>query len=138
VIRLQNSLQIAFSNFANSDRFRKHPLSVRMAFQRVADWLPPREASWPMIEINTSFANLLRDKAARERGWRFGNYALILVQTLVAEAVTAGKLSKNRIRQVQKLPPPRVHVGNSRRSIKPIRHRISASADSILNDSSTA
>jgi hypothetical protein len=69
----------ALFEFQKSDEFCEHPLQVRMAFQVIATWMPDREASTPLVEINASFAAHLRNKAARERGWHFGDHALVLV-----------------------------------------------------------
>jgi len=119
----------AFIELQQSEQFREYPLQVRDAFQRVATWLPPRQASLPIIEINASLARMLRDKAARERGWKFGNYALLLLQSIVNAAVDAGTLSKNRVRQVPKLLPPRQQPTSHRRRIDPIRRRIANISD---------
>jgi hypothetical protein len=117
----------AFIGLQQSERFREYPLQVRVAFQRVATWLPPRQASLPITEINASFAKMLRDKAARERGWKFGNYALLLLQSIIKAAVDAGTLSANRVQQVPKLLPPGQQSTHNRRAIKPVRSQILAS-----------
>jgi hypothetical protein len=108
-------------------QYREYPLEVRSAFHRVAAWLPPREASFPIAQVNASFATMLRDKAGRERGYRFGNYALLLLQSIIKAAVDAGTLSANRVRLVPKLPPPRQQSTHNRRAIKPVRCQLLAS-----------
>lgn len=128
-MRQQQPFQDAFAELRDSDEFRAYPLQVRAAFQRVAAWLPSREASFPITQINASFAKMLRDKAACERGWRFGNQALAMLQIVVARAVASGVLEKNRVRQLPKILPPR-QQSNQRRAIRPIRHRIPASTNS--------
>jgi hypothetical protein len=124
-----SSLRGAFFEFMDSDSFRQHPLQVRATFHQVAIWLPPQLASIPITAINASFAKMLRDKAARERGWKFGNHALLLVQSIVNAEVDAGTLSKNRVRQVPKLLPPRQQPTNHRRRIEPIRRRLANISD---------
>jgi hypothetical protein len=111
----------ALIDLQQSERFREFPLQVRDAFLRVGAWLPPRQASLPITEINASFAKMLRDKAARERGWKFGNYALLLLQAVIKAEVNAGKLSSNRVKQVPKLLPPPLPPSTLRRHIAPIR-----------------
>jgi hypothetical protein len=128
----------AFIDLQQSERFREYPLQVRAAFHRVAEWLPTRQASLPITEINASFAKMLRDKAARERGWKFGNYALLLLQSIIKAAVDAGTLSANRVRLVPKLPPPRQQSTHNRRAIKPVRCQILASTDPPQSGKSTA
>jgi hypothetical protein len=115
------SIREAFLLLQSAPRYREYPLKVRDAFQRVATWLPPRHASLPITEINASFAKMLRDKAARERGWKFGNYALLLLQAIIKAAVEAGTLSSNRVKQVPKLAPLKAPPSRDRRRIKPIR-----------------
>lgn len=132
------NIRQAFVEYEQTDQFRNHPLEVRIRFHRVADWLSRREAMWPLVDVTASFTRMLRDRAARERGWRHGNFALVLLQTLIARAVDSGTLVKDRTRIVPKLLPPRGNVCNDRRRIKPIRHRISASGDSILKENSNS
>jgi hypothetical protein len=132
------AIREAIRNFLETETFRTLPLQIRTQFSKVATWLPEREALFLVFDINASFARNLRDKAARERGWKFGNFALILVQAVVANAVAAGILSKNRVQQLPKLRPFPVPIGNSRRRIKPIRHRISAVTDSLQRENSNA
>ena len=120
----------AFIDLQQSEQFREYPLQVRDAFLRVGAWVPPLQASSPVVQVNASFAKMLRDKAARERGgYKWGNYALLFVQAIVKAAVDAGTLSRNRVAQVPKLLPPR-QQSSQRRGIRPIRYRISAPADS--------
>lgn len=123
-----------YYDFAMSDQFRQHPLQVRAAFQRVATWLPPREAAFPIKEINAAFARMLRDKAARERGWKFGNYALLLVQAISKVAVDAGALPNNRVKWVPKLPPPR-RQSTERRYVKPARYQTRGSTEPRKSES---
>jgi hypothetical protein len=128
----------AFIGLQQSDRFREYPLQVRIAFQRVATWLPPRQASLPITEINASFAKMLRDKAARERGWKFGNYALLLLQAIVKVAVEAGTLPSNRVKQVPKLAPVKGPPSRDRRQIKPIRGGLLVENNLAKAENSTA
>jgi hypothetical protein len=128
-VRQQQPFQEAFAELRDSNEFRDYPLQVRDAFQRVATWLPPRQGSLPIAEINAAYAKMLRDKAARERGWKFGNYALLLVQSIANAAVDAGALSNNRVKQVPKLLPPRQQPTSHRRRIEPIRRRIADISD---------
>ena len=137
-MRQQQPFQDAFAELLDSDEFREYPLQVRAAFQRVATWLPSREASFPVTEINASFAKMLRDKAARERGWKFGNYALLLLQSIIKAAVDAGTLSANRVQQVPKLLPPRQQSTHNRRAIKPVRCQILVSTNPPQSGKSTA
>jgi hypothetical protein len=116
------SVYEAYRDFRGSPEFRNYPLRVRDAFQRVATWLPAREAAFSIVEINAPFARMLRDRACRERGWRFANFTLALLQALIARAVDSGMLTKNPVRQIQKILPPR-RQSNERRPIKPIRYR---------------
>jgi hypothetical protein len=124
--------------FQESRHFRELPLSVRTRFIAILDWLPKREASWPLSEINASFARTLRDKAARERGWRFANYALLLLQSIVNSAICAGTLSIDRVRQVPKLLPPRLSPSSCRRSIRPVRRLIYSTENLSKRENSSA
>jgi hypothetical protein len=117
------SLRNAFDHFRSSDEYWLLPFVVRNSFQKIAAWLPDREALLPLAEINASSAKRLRDKAARERGWKFGNMTLVLIQVLVARAVETEILTSNRVRQVSKLPPPHRQPTSHRRHIEPVRHR---------------
>jgi len=129
----------AFLDLQQSERFREYPLQVRDALQRIAAWLPPRQASLRIIEINASFAKMLRDKAARERGgYKWGNYALFFVQAIVKAAVDAGALSNNRVKCVPKLPPPPLPASTSRRRIRPVRQPISSPANLSKKENSSA
>lgn len=120
------TLKHALLAYQNSHRFREHPLQVRAAFQRVATWLPPRQASLPLAQVNASFAKMLRDKAGRERGYKFGNHTLLMLQSTIKAAIDAGTISKNRVRQVPKLPPPPLPASTCRRRIQPVRQPISS------------
>jgi hypothetical protein len=128
----------AFIDLQQSERFREYPLQVRAAFHRVAEWLPTRQASLPITEINASFAKMLRDKAARERGWKFGNYALLLLQSIIKAAVDAGTLSANRVKQVPKLAPLKGPPSRDRRRIKPIRGGLLVENNLAKAENSTA
>jgi len=123
------SLRGAFRDFENSAAYWRHPLSVRSRFQQVASWWPARDADFPLTGVNAAFAKTQRDRAARAQGWRAGNFALILLQTLVARAVEAGALTTNRVKLVPKLLPPR-HQSYQRRDIRPIRHSVPAAPSS--------
>ena len=123
-VRRRASLREALASFLASDEYWAYPIGVRAAFLSVAAWFPTKQSSLPMIEINASFAKMMRNKAARERGWKFGNYTLLLLQSIVTAAVDAGTLSKHRVRQVPKLLPPRQQPTSYRRRIDPIRRRI--------------
>lgn len=126
----------AFIDLQQSERYREYPLQVRASFERVATWLPPREASFPITGINASFAKILRDRACRERGWKFANLTLVLIQRLVADAVEAGALESNRAAQVPKLPPTRQPPTSHRRHIKPVRNRVARISDARKAESS--
>ena len=128
----------ALFEYQRSDQFREHTLPVRMTFQAIVVWMPDRERSLRLIEVNASFARRLRDKAARERGWRFGNHVLVLLQTVIASAVGIGMLTVNSVRQVPKLPPPFRQPGNGRRTIQPIRHPVAESPNLPKKETSTA
>lgn len=117
---VSGTIQEAFSTFWNSDDFRKLPLKVQIAFLKIFDWLPPREKSVPLALITAASATMLRNRAARERGWRAANHALVLIQILSARAVDAGALPMNRVKSVSKLPPP-VRATSDRRRIPPAR-----------------
>jgi hypothetical protein len=58
----------AYAQYRQTDKYWSYPLEVRIRFQRIADWLSPREASWPLENVTASFAKRLRDRASRERG----------------------------------------------------------------------
>jgi hypothetical protein len=127
----------ALFDFQKLDQFREHPLRVRMIFQAIVVWLPNRERTFPLAAVNASFAKQLRDKAAQERGWRFGNHALVLLQAVIARAVDIGTLTVNCVRQIPKLPPPFRVPSNDRRAIRPVRYGISASTHSSEPKKST-
>lgn len=120
----RRTLRHAIVDLKSSDYYRNLPLELRTAFAKIESWLSGREASFRLEDITASFARMLRDKAARERGWKFGNHALVLVQLIINAEVDAGTLSKNRVRQVPKLLPPRQQPTSHRRRIEPIRRRL--------------
>ncbi|WP_128958263.1 hypothetical protein [Bradyrhizobium guangzhouense] len=95
----------AIADFRQSEGYREFPLQVRSYFESIAKWLPAREASLPLAAIDAGFAKRLRDRAGRERGYRFGNHTLLLIQVLVKRAVRAGAPLKDRVRNVPRLAP---------------------------------
>jgi hypothetical protein len=121
-----------------SDEYWTYPVGVRAAFQRVVTWFPPRQASFPLAEINASFAKMLRDKAGRERGYKFGNHVLVLLQAIIKAAVDAGALSTNRIKQVPKLLPPRRRIAHERRRVKSPRQLCGLNSSSVRTRTSSA
>jgi hypothetical protein len=133
-----DTLAQAFVKFRSLEKFRSYPLKIRTYFQDVADWLPDREAYFPVTYINASFAKRLRDKAARARGWKFGNYALILLQILISNAAETGAIAVNRVRQVPKLPPPPLPASTCRRRIRPFRQPISSPVNPLKKENSSA
>jgi hypothetical protein len=75
-------------------------MSVRSRFQQVAAWWPDRDARFPLTQVNALFAKMHRDRAALvAQGWRAGNFALILLQALIARAVEKGALSVDGVRR---------------------------------------
>src|ERR1019366_5759207 len=94
------TISSSFRRFQSSKGFRECPLKVRTELQRVYNWLPTRQASFPITQVDATFARMLRDKAARDRGWKSGNYALLLLQAIIKASVDAGMLSNNRVKQV--------------------------------------
>src|SRR5258708_16275362 len=90
-----------------SAEFRDYPLQLRIAFLRIFSWLPDRDAALSLEAVTASTARMIRDRACRERGWRFANQALTMVQIIVARGVDSGVLHKNRVRQIPKILPPR-------------------------------
>lgn len=130
------TLREAFEEFRASRDYWSHPLSVRSRFQQVASWWPNRDADFSLTKVNATFARMQRDRAALAQGWRTGNFALILLQTLVARAVETGVLPTNRVRLVPKLPPIRQPPNRNRRSIRPHRHRAFAIPDSKKTENS--
>ena len=133
-----DTLAQAFVKFRSLEKFRSCPLKTRTYFQNVADWLPDREAYFPVTCVNALFAKRLRDKAARARGWKFGNYALVLVQILIAEAIETNTIAVNRVRQVPKLLPPRSVLTTDRRRIEAVRNRVAAIRESLKIEKSTS
>jgi hypothetical protein len=132
------TLREAFIEVQQSEGFREYPLQVRAAFQRVEAWLPPKQAALPITEIDGSFARMLRDRAARERGWKFGNYTLLLLQATINAAVEAGTLPTNRVKKVPKILPPSLPTTTFRRRIRPARHPISSPASLSKKESGSA
>lgn len=132
-----SSLREALASFLASEEYWSYPVEVRSAFQSVVGWLPPRQASLTITEIKASFAKMLRDKAGRERGYKFGNYALLLLQAITKAAVGAGALSTNRVKQVPKLLPPRRQLTHDRRRIQLRHRRIHAAAITLKVENST-
>jgi hypothetical protein len=58
------------------------------------------DARFPLTQVNGLFAKMHRDRAALvAQGWRAGNFALILLQALIARAVEKGALSADCVRQ---------------------------------------
>lgn len=133
---LNGSIAEALARFETSGENCRFPLQVRDTFRCFQNWLPVREANFALADVTAAFARRLRDKAARERGWRFGNYTLFFLQAVVKAAVDAGGLSTNRVKQVPKILPPRQR-SNQRRRIKPARHRTSAISQSAQSGEST-
>ena len=130
------SIREAIVEFQLAPRYREFPLPVRAAFQRVAAWLPERDAAILLPEITASRAKKLRDQAERQRGWRFANQTLTLIQAIVVRAVNAGVLTKNRVRSVPKILPPR-QQSNQRRGVRPIRYKIPKPTHSAVPGRST-
>jgi hypothetical protein len=118
------SLSDVFEDFGTSDEYRLIPLSVRTRFHLVVSWWPERDAAFPLANVNAAFAKTQRDRSARAMGWRAGNFTLVLLQTLVDYGIKSGALTKNRVRQVPKLLPPRQEPTSHRRPRDPIRGRI--------------
>jgi hypothetical protein len=137
-LRRNSSLREALASFLASDEYWTYPVGVHAAFQSVVTWFPPRHASLPIVEINASFAKMLRDKAGRERGYKFGNYALLLLQAIIKAAVDAGALSTNRMKQVPRLLPPRRQLAHDRRPIKSPRRPAGLNSNSARTRSSSA
>ena len=121
------SLAEVFEDFRTSGSYRLIPLSVRTRFDLVVSWWPERDAAFPLANVDAAFAKTQRDRSARAMGWRAGNFTLVLLQTLVDYAIRSGALTKNRVRQVPKLLPPRQQPTSYRRRIKPARYRMSQS-----------
>ena len=137
-IKGRGSLREAFQDFEKADAYWSYPLSVRSRFQRVAAWWPNRDASFRLAQVNANFAKTQRDRAALAQGWRAGNFALVLLQALVAEAVEAGVLTNNRVKQVPKLLPPRLPSRTDRRRIPAVREPIYSSTDLSKRENSSA
>ncbi len=130
------SLIEVFEDFRTSDEYWRIPLSVRARFDLVVSWWPERDARFPLANIDAAFAKIQRDRSARAKGWRAGNFTLVLLQTLVEYAIKSGAPTKNRVRQVPKLPLPRRPPTNDRRPIKMLRHRGFEVPDSLKTEKS--
>ena len=135
--RLNVSVGEAYAQFRTSDEYWSWPPSVRVAFHKVHCWLPQRATKTALAGVNARFARALRDKAARERGWKFGNYALLLLQSIINAAVHAGALSNNRVKQVPKLLPPSLPPSTCRRRIRSVRQPIYSSANLSKRENSS-
>lgn len=133
---MTNNVGECFRAFEASERFREYPLQIRVAFQKVAAWLPEHVAPLSMAEVNAAFTNRLRHKAYRERGQKFSNQLLVLLQTLVKIEIANGSLLSNRIRQVPKLRLAPPLLGTDRRYIPPIRQPISSHTNPVRKKSS--
>jgi len=125
-------------DFENSNAYWSYPISVRSRFQQVVSWWPERDASFPLVKVNATFAKMQRDRAALAQGYRAGNFALVLLQTLVVRAVDAGALSSNRVKQVPKLAPLKGSPSRDRRQIKPIRGGLLVENNLAKAENSTA
>jgi hypothetical protein len=112
-------LNDAVRAFVASDKFRCYPLKVRDSFQSVANWLPDREGTLALTHIRARDARRLRDRGALQRGYRFGNCAVVLVKAVVLWAIAEGYLVKNRVGNVPRLPPTRPINYRERRRIRP-------------------
>jgi hypothetical protein len=132
------NLEEAFSSLIASEGFRGYPLAARAAFLSAHAWLQPKVRDTLLIGITASLARNWRDQAARERGWRFGNIVLVLVQTVVARTVAAGELAPNRVKCVPKLPPPRLPASIDRRRIRPTRQPIHSSKNASKSENNSA
>lgn len=128
-------LREAFRGFEKSTAYWRYPISVRGRFQQAASWWPARDANTPLGLVNAAFAKRQRDRAAQAQGWRAGNFVLVLLQVLIADAVTSGFLKKDRVRLVPKILPPRQY-SIQRRTVRPIRHRTSVQTNSERETSS--
>jgi hypothetical protein len=117
------TIREAFRDFETSSAYWSYPIAVRSRFQQVAAWWPDRDACFPLAHVNATFATMQRDRAALARGWRAGNFTLIVLQLLIARAVESGVLTINRVKQVPRLLPPR-QQSSRRRRIRPVRRPI--------------
>ena len=120
---------------AASGCFHTLPLEARVSYQRLIRWLPHRERSLTLQDVTASFARVLRDRVARELGWRNGNRMLSLIQLVIARAVQSGELQKDRVRNVPKLPPTRPPNYRLRRRIPSLREALNRSRQPDNEDS---
>jgi hypothetical protein len=120
--REKTSLFYALEDFKSSNSFRMLPLRVRSEFLSAITWLPPEETSRAVTKITATRARHLRDKAARSRGVRFANCALLLLQSVMDHCTTNGTLAANPAAAIPKFDPPHC-VSNNRRLISNERAR---------------
>jgi hypothetical protein len=101
--------------------YKRYPLQVWQRFQKALAWLPERDGSVALELVNAQFAKRVRDKAGREIGWRLANHLVVLLKDVVDREIGLGFLSKDRVRNVTLLRPPRA-PGSCRRRLPDARH----------------
>lgn len=109
-------------DFKCSNGFRMLPLRVRSELLSVIAWLPPEDTNRAVTKITAARARHLRDKAARSRGARFANCALLLLQSVMDHCIANGTLAGNPVAAIPKLNPPH-SASNNRRLIPNQRAR---------------
>ena len=122
IIHPTRTLAEAIEEFLVIQRiFKGYPLHVWQRFQKAFAWLPDRDRSVALELVDAQFAKRIRDKARREIGWRLANHLIVLLRDVVERERSLGFLSKDRVRNVAMLRPPRAPV-SSRRRLPDARH----------------
>src|SRR5438132_1324685 len=94
-VRSSTTLIDAYADFCRSTEFRKYPLKVQASFESAFAWLPKPEKMLSLTNLSAHGARRLRNRGARERGWRFGNMVLALLQILVARGIANGDVERD-------------------------------------------
>jgi hypothetical protein len=104
----------AYDQFRLTEQYQKLPLRTRAAYHVVFEWLAAA-ITMPVAAVNAALVRQLRDKAHRDRGYRFANFVLAFFLHVVAHAVENGQLRQDQIAgRISKIPRPKSTAPSSR------------------------
>ena len=104
----------AYEQFRLGGQYQQLPLRTRAGYQLVAEWLATT-ITMPLDVVNVALVRQLRDKAHRDRGYRFANFVLAFFLDVIAYAVEAGQLRHDPIAgRITKIPRPKSTAPASR------------------------
>lgn len=88
------SLGNVINTYRANSRFTELASRTRDDYQKVFDYLQPIQGT-PLVAFNTPLVVLIRDKAAKAKGRRFGNYTQQVLSLLFAWANERGFINTN-------------------------------------------